>query len=67
MIEDMKYIPVEGHPNLFRDAATGAIINNDKSKAAKARATREKILKEKKKSRSLNLMSLKSKICSSNY
>ena len=47
MIDDMRYIPVEGHPNLFRDASTGAIINNDKSKAAKARAQREKILKEK--------------------
>lgn len=47
MINDPNYIPVEGHPDLFRDAATGAIINIDKGKAAKARAAREKILKEK--------------------
>ena len=44
MIEDGRYIPVEGHTNLFRDASTGAIINNDKNKATKARLTREKIL-----------------------
>jgi hypothetical protein len=47
MMEDRRYIPVEGHPNLFRDATTGAIINNDKSKAIKARQARERILKEK--------------------
>jgi hypothetical protein len=44
---DPNYIPVEDHPNLFRDRVTGAIINIDKSKAVKARAKREQILKEK--------------------
>lgn len=47
MMNDVNYIPVEGHTNLFRDASTGAIINIDKNKAAKSRAQREKILKEK--------------------
>ena len=47
MIEDPNYIPVEGHTNLVRDAATGAIINIDKSKAAKARKAREAVLREK--------------------
>jgi hypothetical protein len=26
----MKYIPVEGHPNLVRDMSTGAIISKDR-------------------------------------
>lgn len=47
MIEDPNYIPVEGHTNLVRDAATGAIINIDKSKAARAKKAREEILREK--------------------
>lgn len=47
MIKDSNYIPVEGHTNLVRDAATGAIINIDKGKAAKAKKARENILKEK--------------------
>ncbi len=47
MINDGKYIPVEGHSDLFRDASTGAIININKNKATKARLAREKILKEK--------------------
>ena len=47
MIEDQHYIPVEGHTNLVRDAATGAIINIDKSKASKARKAREAVLREK--------------------
>lgn len=46
-MEDPNYIPVEGHTNLVRDAATGAIINIDKSKAAKARKAREAVLREK--------------------
>lgn len=44
---DTQYIPVDGHTNLVRDAATGAIINIDKGKATKARKAREQILKEK--------------------
>lgn len=44
---DPNYIPVEGNPGLVRDSATGAIINIDKSKAAKAKKARESILKEK--------------------
>jgi hypothetical protein len=47
MINDPNYIPVEGNPGLVRDATTGAIINIDKSKAAKARKAREQVLKEK--------------------
>ena len=45
--KDVQYIPVEGHTNLVRDAATGAIINIDKSKATKARKAREQVLREK--------------------
>ena len=47
MIVDPHYIPVEGHTNLVRDASTGAIINIDKSKAAKAKKAREERLREK--------------------
>jgi len=53
MIEDRRYIPVEGHSNLYRDAITGLVINKDKSKAAKARETREQILKQKEELESL--------------
>ena len=36
------YIPVEGHPGLYRDPATNAIINTDVSKAKAARLARQK-------------------------
>lgn len=38
------YIPVEGHPGLYRDPITNAIINTDKSKARIAREAREKAI-----------------------
>lgn len=37
-------IPVENNPGLFRDPATGAIINMDKSGAKRARNARERAL-----------------------
>lgn len=37
-----KLIPVEGHPGLFRDPATNAIINMNKSGARLAREARAK-------------------------
>lgn len=40
---DGRYIPVEGHPGLFRDPSTNAIINTNVSQAKAARQARERI------------------------
>jgi hypothetical protein len=36
------YIPVEGHPGLYRDPASNAIINTNKSDVKKSRLARQK-------------------------
>jgi hypothetical protein len=40
-------IPVEGHPGLFRDPSTNAVINTNKRSAQQAREARENIIKQK--------------------
>ena len=40
----MSLIPVENHPELFRDSATGAIVNKSKSDFERYSNTRNKIL-----------------------
>lgn len=47
-MSDQKYIPVEGHPGLYRDSSTNAIINMDKSAAKANRAARQKIMQRDK-------------------
>jgi hypothetical protein len=42
----MKYIPVEGHKNLVRDATTGAIVNINKQSLEDARAAKARRLQE---------------------
>ena len=40
----MSLIPVENHPELFRDSATGAIVNKSKSDFERYSNTRNKML-----------------------
>ena len=40
----MSLIPVENHPELFRDSATGAIVNKSQSEFERYNNTRNKIL-----------------------
>ena len=46
-------IPVEGYPNLFRDKATGTIINTDVASIERAKLKKQKKLEEKQR---LNFM-----------
>ena len=39
-----KYIPVEGHPGLYRDSATNAIINMNKNASSQNRKARERAI-----------------------
>lgn len=36
------YIPVEGHPGLYRDPSSNAIINTNKAEARNSRLARQK-------------------------
>jgi|TARA_B100001059_G_scaffold234509_1_gene277292 hypothetical protein len=51
----MTHIPVEGHPGLYRDSETGAIINNRSNDYQTYMNNRKKLLSEKERIDKLEL------------
>jgi hypothetical protein len=51
----MTHIPVEGHPGLYRDSETGAIINNRSNDYQTYMSNRKKLLSEKERIDKLEL------------
>ncbi len=51
----MTHIPVEGHPGLYRDSKTGAIINNRSNDYQTYMNNRKKLLSEKERIDKLEL------------
>ena len=51
----MTHIPVEGHPGLYRDSETGAIINNRSNYYQTYMNNRKKLLSEKERIDKLEL------------
>jgi|TARA_R110002020_G_scaffold64065_5_gene170382 hypothetical protein len=51
----MTHIPVEGHPGLYRDSETGAVINNNSDDYKIYMINRKKLLSEKERIDKLEL------------